>query len=250
MLAAVDPFTLNWGAEERTMVDRDVINRTGGALGGRAPGAARRQAGGIIRSLTLILIVLVMVTLSSAQLATRVALTQDAPTPTPRPLETLRAQGQGKDAEAGIGGQSAPTGTLTATLPITPGVSAPGPGAQEARAEVTHTEQVTDTGGAPELAQTSVLDEVIVTRAPEPTATPDRIEQAVKTMAVRAGLTWTQFLGISVADWINIGVSGFWVLIGYLAGSVLINRILPALAGRTPYEIDDALVKGVGPLVR
>ena len=97
---------------------------------------------------------------------------------------------------------------------------------------------------------TGVLDDVILTRTPEPTATPGMVDQGVTELAARAGLTGTTFLGLPVTDWINLGVSLLLVLIGYLLGTWLIRRILPWVVRRTATEFDDRLLKAVGSDIR
>jgi MscS family membrane protein len=105
-------------------------------------------------------------------------------------------------------------------------------------------------GDTPAPTPTALLDELIMTRTPEPTATPGRIEQQVEELAKKAGLTWTTFLGLSVVDWINLGVSLLFVLAGYLIGTWLIRRVLPRLARRTPTEFDDQFLEVSGGVVR
>jgi small-conductance mechanosensitive channel len=101
-----------------------------------------------------------------------------------------------------------------------------------------------------EKESTDPLDEVVVTRAPEPTATPDRIQQTVDSLARRAGMTRTVFLGLSVADWINVVISALFILIAYLVGTWLILRVLRALVRRTPTRLDDRLLREFGGEVR
>ena len=93
----------------------------------------------------------------------------------------------------------------------------------------------------------TALDEVVVTRTPEPTATPDRIQQVVETLAVRAGLSWTYVLGLSVADWINLGISVLIGLAGYLLGTLLIKVILPRVARRMQSQAGHAIIETAGP---
>lgn len=62
----------------------------------------------------------------------------------------------------------------------------------------------TDESSAP--APTGLLEEVIVTRTPEPTATPGRIEQQVEELAETVGLARTTFLGLSVVHWSNLAI--------------------------------------------
>jgi len=93
---------------------------------------------------------------------------------------------------------------------------------------------------------TGLLDEVLPTRTPAPTATPGLIAREVEAVTAEAGLAWTYFLGLSTTDWINLGVSLVAVGLGYLLGTLLIRRILPAVARRTPTEFDDRFLDKVG----
>ena len=60
-------------------------------------------------------------------------------------------------------------------------------------------------GEAPVATPTALLEEIIMTRTPEPTATPGRVEQQVEELAETVGLARTTFLGLSVANWANPG---------------------------------------------
>jgi len=97
---------------------------------------------------------------------------------------------------------------------------------------------------------TELLEGVIVTRTPVPTATPGMVEQQVEELAVTVGLARTTFLGIGVVDWINLAISLLFVLAGYLVGTWLIRRILPRIVRRTQTEFDDWLLGAVGGEVR
>jgi small-conductance mechanosensitive channel len=72
----------------------------------------------------------------------------------------------------------------------------------------------------------------------------------VTALVARAGLARTTFLGLSVTDWVNLAISVFVVLVGYLLGTWLIRRLLPRVVRRTPSPIDDAILEAVGPDVR
>ena len=104
----------------------------------------------------------------------------------------------------------------------------------------------TDSVAGAEPAATGLFDEVLLTRTPAPTATPGLIEREVEAVTAETGLAWTYFLGLSTPDWINLGVSLVAVVLGYLLGTLLIRRILPAVARRTPTELDDRFLDKVG----
>jgi MscS family membrane protein len=104
--------------------------------------------------------------------------------------------------------------------------------------------------GVPGPTATGLLDEMLPTRTPAPTATPGLIAREVEAVTAETGLAWTYFLGLSTPDWINLGISLLFVVLGYLVGSLLIRRILPPLARRTPTKLDDRFLERVGPDLR
>jgi small-conductance mechanosensitive channel len=93
---------------------------------------------------------------------------------------------------------------------------------------------------------TGLLDEALPTRTPAPTATPGLIAREVEAVTTETGMAWTYFLGLSTTDWINLGISLAAVGLGYLLGTILIRRILPAVARRTTTELDDKFLDRVG----
>ncbi len=106
------------------------------------------------------------------------------------------------------------------------------------------------TGDTPAPTPTALLDRIVATRTPAPTAVPDVIEQGVDRLASAAGLDTVHFLGLYATDWINLGISLFMVLAGYLIGTWLIRRGLPMVARRTPTEFDSRLLEAIGPSLR
>jgi MscS family membrane protein len=100
------------------------------------------------------------------------------------------------------------------------------------------------------LTPTSPLEEIIMTRTPEPTATPGRIEVQVEELVETVGLARTTVLGLSVVNWVNLAISLLFVLAGYIIGTWLIRRVLPRAARRTPTEFDDRFLSAVGSQVR
>ena len=108
-----------------------------------------------------------------------------------------------------------------------------------------------DTGQDPEPAvtPTGILDGIVPTRTPGPTNTPDAVAEEVERLTEQIGLDF-KVLGLSGADWINLGISVLYVLGGYLVGTLLIRRLLPRLALRTPSRFDDEFLEAVGSEVR
>jgi len=73
----------------------------------------------------------------------------------------------------------------------------------------------TSGGGAPAPTATGLLDEVLPTRTPVPTATPGIIARGVEEVAAETGLAYTYVLGLSTSDWINLGISLLFVVLGW-----------------------------------
>ena len=65
------------------------------------------------------------------------------------------------------------------------------------------------------------LEEIIAIRAPQPTATPDRISQKVTESVESTRLEGTAFLGLPVDDWINLVISFVIIVIAYVIGALL-----------------------------
>ncbi|MGD8903342.1 MAG: hypothetical protein PVH95_12745 [Anaerolineae bacterium] len=92
---------------------------------------------------------------------------------------------------------------------------------------------------SPTPEPTDLLESVVTTRTPEPTATPGRFEQQIEELVETVGLARTTFLGISVANWASLAISLLYVLAGYLVGTWLIRRVLRRIVRSTPTEFDD-----------
>jgi MscS family membrane protein len=103
---------------------------------------------------------------------------------------------------------------------------------------------------AVEPTPTDILEGVIATRAPEPTATPGRVEKQVEDLVENVGLGRASFLGLSIVNWTNLAISLLYVLAGYLIGSWLIRRVLVKVVQRTVTEFDDRLLRAIGGDVR
>ena len=94
------------------------------------------------------------------------------------------------------------------------------------------------------------LAEIVVTRTPQPTATPDRVAETVSEFTRVTGLAWTSFLGFAADDWINLTISLVIVLIGYGIGTLITGVLLRWVARRTSAQVGDALTKAIGPRLR
>ena len=91
---------------------------------------------------------------------------------------------------------------------------------------------------------------LVPTRTPVPTATPDALAEGVAEILRETGLSGRTLLTLKYADWINLGISLLYVLAGYLIGTWLIRWLLPRLVQRTATTLDDELLRTSGSELR
>lgn len=87
------------------------------------------------------------------------------------------------------------------------------------------------------------LVDIVPTRTPVPTATPDALTEGILQIVQETGLSEKTLFWLGYADWINLGISMVYVLLGYLIGTWLIRWLLPRLASRTKTNLDDLLLQ-------
>jgi small-conductance mechanosensitive channel len=102
----------------------------------------------------------------------------------------------------------------------------------------------------PEATPTPLLGDILSERTLEPTATLGALMRNIEESAARKGLSYSNFLGINLVDWVNILISALIALSGYLLGTWLIKRLLPRLVKRTASQFDNALLEKIGAEVR
>ena len=103
-----------------------------------------------------------------------------------------------------------------------------------------------DANKAPELPGLNVvptLAEIVPTRTPVPTATPDALTEEITQIVQETSLSQKTLFWLGYADWINLGISLLYVLAGYLIGTWLIRWLLPRLVSRTKTNLDDLLLQ-------
>jgi MscS family membrane protein len=93
---------------------------------------------------------------------------------------------------------------------------------------------------------TGLLEEIVSTRTPEPTATPGAVQEQVAELVARAGLARTTVLGLKVTDWLLLLGSLLTIVAGYVIGTLLIRQLLPRVVQRTPTEFDERFLDAVG----
>ncbi len=104
-------------------------------------------------------------------------------------------------------------------------------------------EQVQET---PEPQGGSILEEIIVERTPLPTALPGPIQEEVQRIVLNAGLSRTQVLGLNIADWVDLLLSIFYVLMGYLVASFFIKKAFQRVESRGPQGLNPEYVQKIG----
>jgi len=90
----------------------------------------------------------------------------------------------------------------------------------------------------------------VSTATPAPTATPSVLDKVVADVASTTGADEVDFLGLSGEDWLNIGASVIFVLMGYLLGSIFASVILKILISRTSITFENSFLRDTGSLLR
>jgi small-conductance mechanosensitive channel len=98
---------------------------------------------------------------------------------------------------------------------------------------------------------TTGKEEIVETRAPVPTATPDWISREVKELVESTRLEGTTFLGLTADNWINLGISLLIIAAGYLIGAILTRGWAARLVARyTSPEYGDVLQDDLAPRLK
>lgn len=126
--------------------------------------------------------------------------------------------------------------TACSSEPVTPTIIVASPvpvssGTEEATAP--------PAGKSSQVQAVEEIADMVAQRTPVPTATPGPVEQLVEEMTKESGLAGQRFLGISTKDWIDLGVSILFVLVGVLLGFYLLFGLLRWAVGRTKTQFDD-----------
>jgi small-conductance mechanosensitive channel len=104
--------------------------------------------------------------------------------------------------------------------------------------------------GAEEVQQEAESDQLLVAPTLAPTATPGMIYTAVQQAVEATNLEESRFLGLSVADWINLAISLLLVLLTLILIARLIFSILKKIAGRTATPYDEIYLDSIRPYLR
>jgi len=91
---------------------------------------------------------------------------------------------------------------------------------------------------------------LVPTRTPVPTATPDAVAEGISEILLETGLAERTLLSLKYADWINLAISLLYVVVAYLIGTWLIRWLFPRLVRRTKTVLDDRLLQVSGSELR
>jgi small-conductance mechanosensitive channel len=109
---------------------------------------------------------------------------------------------------------------------------------------------------ASEIAPTIVPDEMrdistaVAARTPVPTPTPGRVDQEIAEFTAEMGVSGQTFLGVTVEDWIDVGISALIILVGIFLGVRLLTALLKRLTERSTTELDNKLLEHLKPDLR
>jgi small-conductance mechanosensitive channel len=92
---------------------------------------------------------------------------------------------------------------------------------------------------------TESLVEAVASRTPLPTPTPDRFAVQIEQVTAELGIEQVTFLGLTTADWFNIGVSIITVIIGFIVLKWLLNSFLRRVVRRTETDFDDRFLERI-----
>jgi MscS family membrane protein len=146
-----------------------------------------------------------------------------------------------------------PSPAPTATQAPSPSPASTQPAASaEAQPVETGAVEGEGSGSGPSVLQALVptLADIVPTRTPVPTATPDALAEGVAEILRETGLSGRTLLWLPYADWINLGISLLYVLAGYLIGTWLIRWLFTRLVRRTKTTLDDRLLQTSGSELR
>lgn len=93
-------------------------------------------------------------------------------------------------------------------------------------------------------------DQLLIAPTLAPTATPGVIYSVVEQMVETANLEASRILGLSVSDWINLGISLLLVLLTLTLIAKVIFSILKKFARRTATPLDEIYLDSIRPYLR
>ena len=101
-------------------------------------------------------------------------------------------------------------------------------------------------GSSSQIQAVEGLATMVAQRTPVPTPTPGPVGLLVEEMAIESGLAGQRFLGIWTKDWIDLGVSLLFALVGILLGVYLLFGMARWAVRRTKTRFDDDFLECIG----
>ena len=78
-------------------------------------------------------------------------------------------------------------------------------------------------------------------RTPIPTPTPTGFEETAESFAAHTGLSERTFLGIPIANWVDLAGAALLIVAGYFVARLLVNQVLKRVVERTKTKLDDEI---------
>lgn len=95
-----------------------------------------------------------------------------------------------------------------------------------------------------------VTGDNVVTRQPEPAATPDLISQEVTEFVQSTSLRGTSLFGLAADNWINLAISLASIALAYLIGTMLTRGLIRWVVRRTSTEYGEVIRESIGPRLK
>jgi small-conductance mechanosensitive channel len=111
-------------------------------------------------------------------------------------------------------------------------------------------QQVKETPIEAPNGEAELLDQVVVTPTPAPTATPGVINETIAEISIRTGLNRQILLGLTGEDWLNVLVSLLIVLLGVFFVVRIIYFMIERVIKSTPNTVDDRVLSAIGGTLR
>jgi MscS family membrane protein len=92
--------------------------------------------------------------------------------------------------------------------------------------------------------------ELIATRVPDPTATPGVINRSVTNLTENIGISNVRILGLLTEDWINLILSGLFVIVSHFLAFWVSHFIITYISKRIKSQLNEELVKVIGANLR
>jgi len=100
------------------------------------------------------------------------------------------------------------------------------------------------------LSQEELIDQVVVSPTPAPTATPGPINDTVAEISDATGINTYFLLGLNGEDWLNLLVSVFIALLGIFVIVRIVYFVIRRIIKATTTQIDDQILEALGGITK